>query len=200
MITPADTVLLPIGLGLLGFVEPCSLGATLVMVKVLEGQGAAGQMAQLGLFTATRAGFIGLAGAMAAVLGTAFLGMQRAGWLLLGGVYVGLGLLFLAGQGPRQNQGDARGPTLRRGHPPGLAGVKVAGGQQGGDQSRRLGPEDAQACACLASSAQGTAQAVVGAAQRQHHGARNRAQKFRGRPVQRAEAVAPPRQQDDRRR
>jgi len=106
------TILLPIGLGLLGFVEPCSIGATLVMVKVLEGQSPARQCAQMGLFAATRAGFIGLAGALAAGLGTAFLGFQRAGWLLLGVVYAGLGALFLLGMAGRLMV--AVGPGLRR--------------------------------------------------------------------------------------
>ena len=112
MIPPAETILLPIGLGLLGFVEPCSIGATLVMVKVLEGQSAARQLAHMGLFAVTRAGFIGLAGALAAGLGTAFLGFQRAGWLLLGIVYAGLGVLFLAGMAGRLMV--AVGPGLRR--------------------------------------------------------------------------------------
>ena len=112
MIPPTETILLPIGLGLLGFVEPCSIGATLVMVKVLEGQSPARQCAQMGLFAATRTGFIGLAGALAAGLGTAFLGLQRAGWLLLGTVYVGLGVLFLVGMAGRLMV--AVGPGLRR--------------------------------------------------------------------------------------
>ncbi|MDE2583715.1 MAG: hypothetical protein KGL52_18925 [Rhodospirillales bacterium] len=112
MIPSAATILLPIGLGLLGFVEPCSIGATLVMVKVLEGQSSARQLVQMGLFAATRAGFIGLAGALATGLGSAFLGFQRAGWLLLGTVYVGLGVLFLAGMAGRLMV--AVGPGLRR--------------------------------------------------------------------------------------
>ena len=112
MIPSAATILLPIGLGLLGFVEPCSIGATLVMVKVLEGQSPARQLVQMGLFAAARAGFIGLAGALAATLGTAFLGFQRAGWLLLGIVYAGLGVLFLAGMAGRLMV--AVGPGLRR--------------------------------------------------------------------------------------
>lgn len=108
----AGTILLPIGLGLLGFIEPCSIGATLVMVKVLEGQSPARQLAQMGLFAATRAGFIGLAGALAAGLGTVFLGFQRVGWLLLGVVYAGLGVLFLLGMAGRLMV--AVGPGLRR--------------------------------------------------------------------------------------
>lgn len=112
MTGPVGTILLPIGLGLLGFVEPCSIGASLVMVKMLEGQSAPRQHAQMGLFAATRAGVIGLAGALATILGTTFLGFQRTGWLLLGSVYAGLGLLFLAGMTGRLM--IAVGPGLRR--------------------------------------------------------------------------------------
>ena len=39
-------VLLPVGLGLLGFVEPCSLGSILVFVKYLEGKDAARKLAR----------------------------------------------------------------------------------------------------------------------------------------------------------
>jgi cytochrome c-type biogenesis protein len=66
----------------------------------------------MSLFAGTRAGFIGLAGALATTLGTAFLGFQRAGYLLLGGVYAGLGLLFVAGMAGRLMV--AVGPGLRR--------------------------------------------------------------------------------------
>jgi len=37
----ASVVVMPIFFGLFGFVEPCSIGSTLVMVKQLEGQSAA---------------------------------------------------------------------------------------------------------------------------------------------------------------
>lgn len=37
---PFGTVLLPVGLGLLGFVDPCPLGSRLMFVKSLEGRGA----------------------------------------------------------------------------------------------------------------------------------------------------------------
>lgn len=91
-------VLLPVGLGLLGFVEPCSLGSTLIVVKQLEGKSAAGKLAQISIFAGTRAVFIGVLGILAVVLGTAFLGLQRGAWIALGTVYVLLGLLYLIGK------------------------------------------------------------------------------------------------------
>lgn len=88
-------VLLPVGLGLFGFLEPCSIGSTLVMLKYLEGKSAAAKLAQVGLFTLTRAVFIGLLGVLAVGVGTAFIGFQKAAWIILGAIYVALGLLYL---------------------------------------------------------------------------------------------------------
>jgi cytochrome c-type biogenesis protein len=36
--TTAALLIVPLGLGLLGFIEPCSIGATLIFVKFLEGK------------------------------------------------------------------------------------------------------------------------------------------------------------------
>ena len=96
--TLTSLVLLPVGLGLLGFVEPCSIGSTLLVIKHLEDKSAAGKLAQISIFAGTRALFIGLLGIVAAVLGTAFLGLQRGAWIVLGAVYVLLGLLYLGGK------------------------------------------------------------------------------------------------------
>jgi cytochrome c-type biogenesis protein len=96
--TLINLVVLPIGLGLLGFVEPCSIGSTLVFVKTIEGRNPAGKLAQVGVFALTRAVFIGLLGILAVVVGAAFLGFQRGGWVILGTLYVLLGLLYLTGR------------------------------------------------------------------------------------------------------
>lgn len=93
-----NLVVLPLGLGLLGFIEPCSLGSTLVFIKHLEDRNAADKLAQVAIFTAARSLFIGLLGVLAVVLGMAFWGLQKAGWLLLGTLYVGLGVLYLTGR------------------------------------------------------------------------------------------------------
>jgi len=94
-----NLVLPPIGLGLLGFIEPCSIGSTLVFIKYLEGKDARTRCIQVSLFAATRAIFIGLLGLLAAMIGTAFFGAQKAAWVLLGAMFVAVGLLFVLGRG-----------------------------------------------------------------------------------------------------
>ena len=92
-------VFLPIGLGLIGFVEPCSIGSTLLFIKYLEGMSAAEKLLQVGLFTVTRSLSIGLLGAFAVVVGAAFVNFQKGAWIMLGVLYVALGLLFLLRRG-----------------------------------------------------------------------------------------------------
>lgn len=104
--------LLPIGLGLLGFVEPCSIGSTLIVVKHLEGKSSAAKLVQVSIFAGTRAVFIGLLGMLAVMLGTAFLGLQRGAWIVLGTVYVLLGLAYLVGKAGALSV--SFGPSLAR--------------------------------------------------------------------------------------
>lgn len=91
-------ILLPAGLGLLGFVEPCSIGSTLIFIKYLELKDAARKVTETMLFAVTRALFIGVLGLLAALLGTAFLGVQRGAWILLGAAYAIMGVLFATGR------------------------------------------------------------------------------------------------------
>lgn len=93
-----NLVALPVLFGLFGFIEPCTIGSTLVIVKQIEERTAAQRIVQTLVFALTRALFIGAAGLLAAVLGSAFLGLQKAAWLLLGVVYIALGLLYVLGK------------------------------------------------------------------------------------------------------
>ena len=88
----------PFGLGLLGFIEPCSIGASLLFLKFLEGREHRAKVGQVVAFMVTRAAFLGLLGAAAAVVGGAFVGFQRGAWIVLGALYVALGLLYLTGK------------------------------------------------------------------------------------------------------
>jgi cytochrome c-type biogenesis protein len=94
----ATTLLLPIGLGLFGFIEPCSIGATLLFIKFMEGKPTATKFGQVAMFTFVRALFIGSLGAVAAIVGTVFLGLQKAAWLVLGLIYGAIGVLYLCGR------------------------------------------------------------------------------------------------------
>lgn len=74
---------LPAALGLLGFIEPCSIGSSLIFIKYLERKETARKLAETMLFAATRAVFIGALGILAVLLGAAFLGLQKGAWILL---------------------------------------------------------------------------------------------------------------------
>lgn len=93
-----NLVLPPIGLGLLGFVEPCSIGSSFIFVKYLEGKGRLAKLSQVTVFALTRGVLIGLLGASAAWLGTAFLGLQKSAWVILGAIYVAIGAFYVLGR------------------------------------------------------------------------------------------------------
>jgi len=89
---------LPIGLGLIGFIEPCSIGSTLIFVKTLERKSAASKLAQVGVFMTVRALSMGALGLLAVAVGSAFLGFQKAAWIIFGAAYVLIGILYLTGK------------------------------------------------------------------------------------------------------
>lgn len=93
-----DLVALPVAFGLVGFIEPCSIGSSLIVIKAMEGKPAASKLAQMSLFAGIRALFIGLLGAAAVVAGAAFFGFQKAAWIALGALYAALGALYLTGR------------------------------------------------------------------------------------------------------
>ncbi|SMF26584.1 cytochrome c-type biogenesis protein [Tistlia consotensis] len=114
-------VIVPAGLGLIGFVEPCSIGSSLVFVKYLEGRKATAKVIETTLFALTRAAFIGLLGVLAVLIGAYFLDLQRGAWLVLGGTYVALGLLVASGRARALMV--TIGPGLRR-----LSGARASAG------------------------------------------------------------------------
>ena len=91
-------VLLPIGLGLLGFVEPCAIGAHVTFVGTLAGRSRAAQTASTALFVTVRTLTMGLVGVAAALVGQSFALTQKTFWLAFGLAYVGLGALYLTGR------------------------------------------------------------------------------------------------------
>lgn len=98
---PWGLIGLPVALGLLGFIEPCSLGSTVLFVKYLEGKNAPAKIAETMLFAVTRGAFIGTLGVVAVLLGRAFVPLQSGAWIVLGAMYVALGALLVFGQARR---------------------------------------------------------------------------------------------------
>lgn len=85
------------GLGLLAFVEPCSVGSHLLFIRYLEGLSQRVKVIHTLLFALTRASLMAVLGVVAVFVGTAFTGLQQSLWALLGSVYVVVGLLYLGG-------------------------------------------------------------------------------------------------------
>lgn len=112
-------LVLSFSLGLLGFVEPCSIGSSLVFIRFVERNPARTRAAQATMFMITRALFLGMLGGLAAIVGAAFAAVQQFGWIILGCIYIALGLIYLT-----RNAGilmHALGPRVDR-----LSGMRGA--------------------------------------------------------------------------
>ena len=115
-----ELALLPLGLGLLGFIEPCSIGTSLLFLQYLEGRPVRSRVLETLTFTATRAALIGMLGVIAVMLGSVFVAFQKTAWAVMGGVYIILGLAYLTGHVDRMKR--SFGASLSR-----LSGAKGAG-------------------------------------------------------------------------
>lgn len=92
-------VLLPVGLGLLGFIEPCTVGGHLLFLDSQKGR-AQGQKFQAFLtFLFARSLVAGMFGAAVSLLGRLVIGAQTAFWLAFGLTYLAIGIAFVSGKG-----------------------------------------------------------------------------------------------------
>jgi len=98
-----ELLILAFGLGLLGFIEPCSIGSSLVILKSVEVSSNSSPILQLMLFTLSWAAFIGLFGIFAVILGLAILEFQKFEWIFLGGTYLLIGSAHLFGYSKYMN-------------------------------------------------------------------------------------------------
>ena len=92
-----QTLLLAFGLGLLGFVEPCTIGAHMLF---LAGQRVRTMGQRIGaalVFLLARLVVMGGFGGLIVLLGQRLIGVQTGAWLVFGAIYLGLGLAILAG-------------------------------------------------------------------------------------------------------
>lgn len=105
-------IILPLALGLLGFVEPCSMGANLLFLKTLEERPWRSKLAAASLFTLVRALVIGALGVVAVLVGQAFTAAQKGFWVVFGAIYLTLGVLYLAGKAGSLMR--SIGPSLTR--------------------------------------------------------------------------------------
>lgn len=91
-------LVIPIGLGLFAFIEPCAIGAHMVVLGALTDQSRPQRVASLIVFVVTRTVTLGIIGIAVALIGLHFITGQKVFWLLFGVAYMGLGGLYLAGK------------------------------------------------------------------------------------------------------
>lgn len=90
--------LLPAGLGLLGFVEPCTIGGHLVFLETQTHRSRFARYSAVAVFVMTRSVVAGLFGAVITLAGQKLIGVQAGLWLVFGLVYLGIGLAFVFGR------------------------------------------------------------------------------------------------------
>ena len=87
-------IVVPVGFGLLGFVEPCSIGANILFLGYLQRRGER-KVLEAVKFTITRALFLGMIGLAAGTLGQSLRWGTYSYSLMLGLLYTVLGLAAL---------------------------------------------------------------------------------------------------------
>jgi len=92
-------VLLPAALGLLGFIEPCTIGAHLIFLETQKPRSKSEKIRAVSVFVVVRALMAGVFGATITFLGKLVVGLQTNLWLVFGSVYLLVGILFLFGRG-----------------------------------------------------------------------------------------------------
>jgi len=86
---------LAVGLGLLGFVEPCSIGANMVFLGHLREKGKGTRLRETAKFALSRSVVLGLFGLGIAFVGGSVFAAQKGFWLLLGLLYLVLGVAVI---------------------------------------------------------------------------------------------------------
>ena len=117
-------VLLPIALGLMGFVEPCTIGGHLLFLETQRGRTQSGKINAVLVFIAVRALIAGLFGAVIAFIGQKLIGVQTGIWLVFGLIYLAVGLAFAFGRaGLVKRRIDLAPSAWKQAHNPVILGL-----------------------------------------------------------------------------
>lgn len=97
METIDQTLILAFGLGLLGFVEPCTIGAHMLFLGGQRTRRIDGRLRAVAAFLLARVLVMGGFGGAIVFLGQRLIGVQTGAWLVFGLAYLALGLAIGAG-------------------------------------------------------------------------------------------------------
>jgi cytochrome c-type biogenesis protein len=88
-----DSILIPLIFGLIGFVEPCSLGINIIFLNRIKGLKRVKRISETLIFSLVRGFFLALVGLSGAFVGSKIIAIQSSFFLILGGIYILLGVL-----------------------------------------------------------------------------------------------------------
>lgn len=91
-------VLLPLGLGLLGFIEPCTIGSHMMFLASQQGRSRNERSRALASFIAARVFVTGAFGGAAVFVGERLIDVQTTFWLAFGLLYLLIGATFILGR------------------------------------------------------------------------------------------------------
>ena len=117
-------VLLPVGLGLLGFVEPCTIGGHMLFLGTQDKRSQAEKIKAALVFIIARTFVAGMFGAVIAFLGHKLIGFQKGIWLVFGLIYLIVGIAYLVGRaGLFKKQIDLAPAAWKRARNPFMLGL-----------------------------------------------------------------------------
>ena len=90
-----DILLIPFLFGLVGFFEPCSLGINIIFLNSMQKFSKAKRVIESLIFTFSRGFILALVGLSAAFIGNKFVKIQSSLFLILGLLFIGLGILSI---------------------------------------------------------------------------------------------------------
>lgn len=96
-----STLLLALGLGFLGFVEPCTIGAHMLFLSGQRDRSMRARIAAAAVFIAARLLVMGGFGGAIVVLGQRLIGVQTGTWLVFGAIYLAMGVALIHGAAGR---------------------------------------------------------------------------------------------------
>lgn len=93
----SQLILLAFSLGLVGFVEPCTIGAHMLFLSAQQRRRLPQRLSAVMVFLLARLFVMGGFGGLIVVFGQRLIGVQTGMWLVFGAIYLGLGIAILAG-------------------------------------------------------------------------------------------------------
>ena len=87
--------MLPFVFGLIGFVEPCSMGINIMFLSSIDRTNPAGRSKEIAVFMLVRALVLALLGLSASFVGSKLFSFERGFFVLLALIYISIGFLMI---------------------------------------------------------------------------------------------------------